>query len=217
MKSHIQTIKSITLLVLLFAMTQMVQAQLVDNSGAIVKGVATKTKSYSTIKIGFTFKMVNKGKTILKNGYVWVKGDKFLFDFNKQVVMCNGTTQWTYLEEANEVSISHANADEESINPAFILNDYDKKYKTKLIKEFSDRGKYLQVVDLYPLKASSLANIRITIQKNTQQITKMMVVEKGGDTYEYLVNSFVVNQPISNAVFEFNAQKYPKVDINDMR
>ncbi len=217
MKIFPQIVKSTSILISILCVNMIVNAQIGDNSGAIVKSVANKTKSYSTIKIGFTFKMEKNGKTKNENGSVWVKGDKFLFNFNKQTIMSNGVTQWAYLQEANEVTITNANSDQETINPAFILNDYDKKYKTKLIKEVNERGKYLQIIDLYPIKASSLASIRITIQKNNLQITKMMVVEKGGDIYEYIVNTFVVNQPINNAVFEFNPQKYPKVDINDMR
>jgi outer membrane lipoprotein-sorting protein len=217
MKQRIST-KTIVLLIftLLFSSVS-VLAQLNDNSKAIVNGVAKKTKSYKTIKIGFTFKTTDKGKTKVDRGSIWIKGTKFLFNFNKQIIVCNGVTQWTYLQESNEVSISNANADQESINPGSILNDYGKKYKTKLIKETSERGKQVQIIDLYPIKASSVANIRLTIQKNIQQITKMMIVEKGGGIYEYLISSFIVNQPINDAVFEFNPKKYPNVEINDLR
>lgn len=192
-------------------------AQLNDNSKAIIDGVAKKTKSYQTIKIEFTFKTTDKGKTLVDKGSIWMKGTKFIFNFNKQIIICNGTTQWAYLQESNEVSITNASGDQESINPGSILNDYQKKYKTKLIKETSERGKLVQLVDLYPIKASSIANIRLTIQKNIQQITKMMIVEKGGGIYEYIVSSFIVNQPINDLVFEFNAKKYPKLEINDLR
>ncbi len=217
MKQRIST-KTIVLLIytLLFSSVS-VFAQLNDNSKAIVNGVAKKTKSYKTIKIGFTFKTTDKGKTMVDKGSIWMKGTKFIFNFNKQIIVCNGVTQWTYLQESNEVSISNANADQESINPGLILNNYEKKYKTKLIKETSERGKLVQIVDLYPIKASSVANIRLTIQKNIQQITKMMIVEKGGGIYEYLVSSFIVNQPINDTVFEFNPKKYPNVEINDLR
>ena len=217
MKQRIST-KTIVLLIytLLFSSVS-VFAQLNDNSKAIVNGVAKKTKSYKTIKIGFTFKTTDKGKTMVDKGSIWMKGTKFIFNFNKQIIVCNGVTQWTYLQESNEVSISNANADQESINPGLILNNYEKKYKTKLIKETSERGKLVQIVDLYPIKASSVANIRLTIQKNIQQITKMMIVEKGDGIYEYLVSSFIVNQPINDTVFEFNPKKYPNVEINDLR
>lgn len=192
-------------------------SQLHDNSKSIINGVAKKTKSFSTLKIGFTFKTTAQGKTSVSNGSIWIKGKKFIFNFNKQVIICNGITQWTYLQESNEVNIVQATGEQESINPGFILNDYEKKYRTKLIKETQERGKIVQIIDLYPLKASSIANIRLTIQKNIQQVIKMMIVEKGGNNYEYFVTSFIPNKPISDATFEFNAKKYPKVSINDMR
>jgi outer membrane lipoprotein-sorting protein len=192
-------------------------AQLDDNSGAIIKGVANKTKSYSTIKISFSFKNTEKGKTVVEKGSIWIKGNKFIFNFNKQLIFCNGVTQWNYIQESNEVSINNADAEQETINPASILNNYEKKYKTKLIKETMEYGKLVQIVDLYPLKASSIGSIRLTIQKNISQIIKMIVVEKGGGIYEYNVTSFIVNQPIDDKNFQFDAKKYPKVEINDMR
>ena len=217
MKNKNIAISSFSLLFLFIFSSVSVFAQLNDNSKTIVNSVAKKTKSYKTIKIGFTFKTTNKGKTLVDQGSIWVKGPKFIFNFNKQIIICNGITQWTYLQETNEVSISNANNDQESINPGSILNNYEKKYKTKLIKETSERGKLVQIVDLYPIKASSIANIRLTIQKNIQQITKMMIVEKGGGIYEYIVSSFIVNQPMNDTIFEFNAKKYPNVEINDLR
>jgi outer membrane lipoprotein carrier protein len=212
------SIRPILLLLFTFLFSSIsVFAQLDDNSKAIVNGVAKKTKSYKTIKIGFTFKTTDKGKTMVDKGSIWMKGTKFIFNFNKQIILCNGITQWTYLQESNEVSISNTNGDQESINPGSILNNYEKKYKTKLIKETNERGKQVQIVDLYPIKASSVANIRLTIQKSTQQIIKMMIVEKGGGIYEYIVSSFIVNQPMNDNIFEFNAKKYPNVEINDLR
>lgn len=217
MTSKIFYPKYVLLLMMITLFSVYATAQINDNSKAILKGVAQKTKTYKTIKIGFTFKTTQNEKTIVEKGYIWIKGNKFLFNFNKQIIMCNGVTQWTYLVESNEVSINNANAEQESINPASILTDYEKKYRSKLIKESNEKGKYMQIVDLYPLKVSSIASIRLTIQKNIQQITKMMVVEKGGSIYEYIVNSFLVNQPIADSVFVFDAKKYPKVEINDMR
>jgi outer membrane lipoprotein-sorting protein len=192
-------------------------AQLNDNSAAIIKGVALKTKSYSTIKIGFTFKTTENGKTKVEKGNIWMKGNKFLFNFNSQLIMCNGITQWNYLLESNEVSINNANSEQESINPASILNGYESKYKPKLIKETSEKGKMIQIIDLYPIKASSIANIRLTINKSSRQIMKMTVVEKGGGIYEYFVSTFIVNQFIDDKSFEFNTKKYPKIEINDLR
>ena len=209
--------KLILLFSLLLSYSYSSFAQLDDNSGIIIKGVANKTKSYSTIKISFSFKNTEKGKTSVEKGSIWIKGNKFIFNFNKQLIICNGVTQWNYIQESNEVSINNADAEQETINPASILNNYEKKYKTRLIKETMEYGKQVQIVDLYPLKTSSIGSIRLTIQKNISQIIKMIVVEKGGGIYEYNVTSFIVNQPIDDKYFQFDAKKYPKVEINDMR
>ncbi len=211
-------IKNIILINLIFFNFFCAKAQLNDNSATILKGVSDKTKTYSTIKINFSFITEKDGKTIeVKKGDAWVKGKKYIYNFNKQIIVSDGITQWTYIVESNEVSISNVNDGDETLNPALILNNYSKKYRPKLIKETLEKGKIIQVVDLYPLKGKSYSKVRLNIDKAKKQILKMSVYEKEGTIYTYLIDKFIVNQLIDDAKFSFNAKSYPGIDINDMR
>jgi outer membrane lipoprotein-sorting protein len=193
-------------------------AQLNDNSAEILDGVAKKTKSFKTIKINFIFKH-EKDKAVqgTVNGSVWVKGDKYRYTFNNQIQYCDGATTWTFLEETNEVTVNHANSEEESLNPAFFFNDYKTKFKPRLIRETSSAGRMIYVIDLFPLKSQSYSRIRVEIDKLKQQLIQLSVIEKSGDIYTYSISSFVTNQVIEDSIFNFDASKHKNVEVIDMR
>lgn len=193
-------------------------AQINDNSSEILDGVAQKTKSYKTLKINFIFKH-EKDKTVKGtiNGSVWVKNDKYKYTFNNQVLYCDGKTTWTYSEETNEVTVNHANSEEENINPAFFFDDYKTKFKPRFIRESTTEGRIIQVIDLLPLKTQSYSRIRVEIDKTKKQLMQLSVIEKTGDVYSYSIISFVTNQTIDDAFFVFDAIKHKDIEIIDMR
>jgi len=194
--------------------------QLNDNSAEILDNVAKKTKSFKTIKITFLFKH-EKNKSVQKSvkGNVLVKGDKYVYSFENQVIYCDGKTTWTYSAETNEVTINNAtnDAEEDNINPAYFLNDYKIKFKPKLIRESLTNGKTIQIIDLTPLKARSYSRIRVEIDKAKQQIIQLTVIDKGGDMFNYVITSFTTNQPIKDTEFVFDTSKYKNIEIIDMR
>ncbi len=220
--NSIKSILSIILvfsIILLFAPIKTL-GQINDNSAEILDNVAKKTKSLKTIKIAFLFKH-EKNKSVQKSvkGNVLVKGDKYVYSFENQVIYCDGKTTWTYSAETNEVTINHAtnNAEEDNINPAYFLNDYKIKFKPKLIRESIINGKTIQIIDLTPLKARSYSRIRVEIDKAKQQIVQLTIIDKEGDMFVYVITSFVSNQTINDTEFVFDPSKYKNIEIIDMR
>lgn len=194
--------------------------QLNDNSTQILDQVATKTKSYKTIKINFLFKH-EKNKTVQKTvkGLIQVKGNKYIYTFENQVLFCDGKTTWTYSEETNEVTINNAstNNSDDNINPAFFLDDYKLKFKPKLIRESLINGKMVQIIDLSPVKSKSYSRIRLEIDKTKQQIMQMTIIDKEGDFYIYAITGFITNTVIDDSIFVFDPSKYKNIEIIDMR
>ncbi len=194
------------------------KAQLNDNSSQILNDVIKTTKSYSTIKINFTFKIEENYKTkSIKQGKFFIKNDKFYYNLEKNYVFSDGKTQWDYMADVNEVTITNITEDEETINPTTILNNYSKKYRTKLIREELETGILIQIIDLTPLKSKSYAKIRLIINKIKKQIIRMSIHDKEGSIYTYYIDKFVTNQNIDNSQFIFDTKKYPKIEINDLR
>ncbi len=191
-----------------------------QKANTILQNLADKMKSYSSMKIEFTYILENKAEKInqSKTGVITVKGDKYYLNISGQRIISDGKTVWTYIPDADEVQINNVNPDDENaINPAKLLTNYNQNYRAKLIKEFNSGGTITQVIDLIPLKGKAFFKIRINVDKNKLQILSTEIYNKNGSTYSYKVTKFTPNLKTLDSEFVFKPSEFPGVEINDMR
>lgn len=208
--------KNLLIIAILAVFTTTSFAQNDKKASAILDEVSTKTKSYKTIKIDFTYAMDNAKEKIHDKfkGTLISKGDKYKLTAAGQDVISDGKLIWTYLKDANEVQINNTGGDDDSFTPTKLLSGYNQDYKSKFIEEKGNE----QVIELYPLKkGKSFTKVRLSIDKTKKQITKFVIYDRNGSTFSYLVDKFVSDQAIPDNVFTFNKAEHPGVEVNDMR
>jgi outer membrane lipoprotein-sorting protein len=191
-----------------------------EKANVILDKVSAKMKTYTAMKIEFTYTLDNKAEKIhqSKTGFVTIKGDKYSLSIQKQRIISDGKTVWTYIPDADEVQINNVNTkDDEALNPAKLLATYNKNYKAKLIKEVNQGGVMTQIIDLVPLKGKNFFKVRLNIDKVKLQIISTEIFNKNGSTYAYKVNKFTPNVKAPDTDFVFKATDFPGVEINDMR
>ena len=195
-------------------------AQLDDTKAkTTLDAVSAKMKSYTTMKIEFTYSIVNTKTNVneSKIGTIQVKGSKYRIEIGGQTVICDGTTVWTYLKDENEVNINTASKQEDANNPTTILNNYNANFKPKFIKEVVDGGKQVIIIDMTPIKGKSYYKVRLNIDKVAQQIVSSIIYDKNGSTYTYKISKFTSNVAMDDSLFTFNKANFPGVEVNDMR
>ncbi|MEI6695470.1 MAG: outer membrane lipoprotein carrier protein LolA [Bacteroidota bacterium] len=196
-------------------------AQVVDEkANAALDKVSAKMRTYTAMKIEFTYTLDNKAEKIhqSKTGVVTIKGDKYSLAIQKQKIISDGKTVWTYIPDADEVQINNVNTkDDEALNPAKLLATYNKNYRAKMIKEVNQAGVMTQIVDLIPIKGKTFFKVRLNIDKTKQQVISTEIFNKNGSTYAYQVNKFTPNVKAADSDFTFKASDFPGVEINDMR
>lgn len=183
---------------------------------SILDEVSAKTKAFKSIKIDFTYAMDNEKEKIHDKfkGTLISKGDKYKLTAAGQDVISDGKTIWTYLKDAKEVQINNVGDDDDSFTPTKLLSGYSKDFKSKFIEEKGND----QVIELYPLKkGKNFTKVKVTIDKTKKQISRFMIYDRSGSTFSYIVDKFITDQSIADAVFTFNKAEHPGVEINDMR
>jgi outer membrane lipoprotein-sorting protein len=190
---------------------------------AILDELSAKTKAYTNIKASFSYTLENKDQKIkeTQEGTIAIKGDKYKLEIARQEVLCDGKAVYTILKEAKEIQINNMpdpNATE-SINPANIFTMYEKGFKTKYEGEKTEGGKTLQIISLFPTdpKGKQYHTIKLYIDKNLKQISKVLILSKDGNNYTYVVKSFTTNTSIAENTFTYIASQYPKFEIIDLR
>ena len=185
----------------------------------VIEKTVQKYNALSSFSIEFKMNMENNNKTTQRfEGVLWVKKEKYFLSFEDQVIANDGKVMWNYQKNVNEATLFEAVDDDFSFfHPAKMLNNWNKEYVAKFIREEEKQKKQILIVDLTPKKQSSFYKIRLFIDKNTSYIQQIRMYEMDNATITYTITKFTPNPAIADTKFSFNKNDYPNVQINDMR
>ena len=186
---------------------------------AIIEEITTKTQSYKSVGIEFTFTYSDPGSgdEVSEPGKLIISGDRYILDIEGQKVICDGETMWTYIEDAWEVQINAIEEDDESITPSKLLTSYNEEYKAKLEKEYELDGVNYQRIELKPEEGKRWVKLDLLINADKKQIAEITIHDKNGGTITYHIDKFTPDIEISDEDFTFNPDDYEDVEIVDMR
>lgn len=191
------------------------QAKSDPEAKKILDKVSQKYKSFSSVEGDFILSITSDKATETQNGKVYIKGDKYKFAAKELERISDGKTVWTHLKPQKEVQVNAVDKNEISPNQLFTL--YTKGYEYLLNTEVK-RGANQVVIDLIPTdKNNSYFKVRLFIDKTTNMITKATLFDKAGMRYTYELKNIKTNTLKDNALFAFNAAKYPDVEVIDLR
>lgn len=187
----------------------------------VLDAVSNKFKTFKAIQSTFTLKVEDaKGKVQgIRKGTVFMKGPKYRVDLSGQDIFSDGKTIWTYDESSNEVTITSLDPSGTSITPQKLFtNFYDKDFLYKLNGEKNEGGKVLQEIEMTPVdKTKAFHKVYLLVDKKNKTIYSTRVLEKNGNKYSYTVNTMNGNAPVKDATFVFDVNKYPGVELVDLR
>ncbi|HRZ43399.1 MAG TPA: outer membrane lipoprotein carrier protein LolA [Bacteroidales bacterium] len=185
----------------------------------ILDATSKKIHSFKTIKIDFSItESAEKKADITRKGRVWLKQNKYNLRLAGQEVYCDGKTKWTYIKDAEEVHISNVKEDEDELaNPLNLLKNYQKRFTARWIKEETQKGKKLDIIDLYPRKVKGYHRVRLRIAQSDRQIMSTTVYQVSNASQNVEVDKFVTNEAIKDEYFVWDPKKHPGVEVIDLR
>ena len=182
----------------------------------VLDKLSTTTKSYKNMTVSFDFILENKSQDIseTQSGLIVLEGDNFRLEMEEQTIINDGESQWVYLANMNEVQIMEHDPEEE-MTPNKLFTIYENGYKYTYVGASSEKGKRLQLIDLFPEESGEFMKINIAIDAAKNEIYRIRIHDKNGGTYTYLVNSFKSNTTIKP--FYFDTEKHQGVEVIDLR
>ena len=180
----------------------------------ILDKLYTNTKSYKNTTIKFDFISENKTQEIKNHqqGTLILEGEKFQLIMEKQSIINDGKSQWIYLADMNEVQIINHDIEDNMMNLNKLFTIYEKDYKYTYI---GNEKNHLQIIDLFPKKSKEFIKINIAVDSKNNQLKRLIIHDKNGGTYTYLIKSFTTNTNIKP--FIFNITDFPGVEVIDLR
>lgn len=174
------------------------------------------TKSYKNMTINFDFIIENKSQNIKESqqGILVLQEENFRLEIDGQTIINDGESQWVYLADMNEVQIMEHDPEEE-MTPNKLFTIYENGYKYTYVGASSEKGKRLNIIDLFPEESGEFMKINIAIDAAKNEIYRIKMHDKNGGTYTYQVNSFKSNTTIKP--FFFDTEKNAGIEVIDLR
>jgi len=186
----------------------------------VLDAMSKKYKAVPAFEANIAYTLTNEVEKINEEfkGKMVVKGDKYRLILPEQEVINDGKTLWTYLSEAKEVNIDNFDPTSDDLNPSKIFEVYKKGFKYLHMGDATEAGVLCDVVDLVPEKKDAqYFKIRMNISKKDKSIQNFTMFDKSGNRYKYTISKFTPNAAIADSYFTFDPQKYPGVEIIDLR
>lgn len=176
-----------------------------------VKAVVSELKQ-SAYEGKFTLLYYNAQSetTNKESGNLTIKGNKFRMTLGANETKFDGKTQWVFVSEYNEVSITEPTEEElREINPLAMIEYYVTKEK---ISQGEDGA-----INFYPTEPKESEYFRIELRLNKANLPARLVIhQKNGDKITLVWDSLNKTK-VGDEYFAFDVAKYPNVEVNDLR
>ena len=215
--------KQVFLIFVLLINYSVLQAQQDDKSKGILDKVTENTKSFKTISADFSFTQDNDEMDIHENidGNIKIKGQKYVVslpDFGRQIYS-DGTAIWVYMKDGNQVTISNIDDDSNDLmDPANLFNIYEKGFQSKFVEEKTLDGKAVYVIDLLPESdEQDVKKITVTIDKSSMMLHSARLFSTDENIYGIDIKKLETDKDLPDSDFVFNKDKYPDLEVIDLR
>ena len=186
-----------------------------DKANDILKQLSENTRSYETMDVDFDFNFVNLSQDIneAQKGNIKIHKNKFRLNLNQQLIISDDSTQWIFLKESNELQIMEYDSEDDMLSPNKLFTIYEKGYKSNYVETTESN----HIIDLFPIESNEFKNIQIQVDINKIQLKKIILFDKNGGSFSYVITRFETNNDLASELFKFNVEDYNDVEIIDLR
>lgn len=190
-----------------------------QQSMEILNKVSATYKSSTGTELKLKIGVVDNksGMSNSATGVLKTAGNRFNLSTNFADMIFDGKTLNIYDKQTNELTISKPTQEEiSSVDPTSIITIFKQGYKIS-DPEFDSTAK-IATITLYPENRSDAASM-IKVKINTQTSTPVEIRTYGKNGVDNFVEILKVdiNKTFKDEIFYFNADKYSKLQIIDLR
>ncbi len=194
-------------------------AQVDPKADKIIKSSRKKMNGYNDMTSDFIWTMENKATQqapSVKKGKIYIKKDKYKIVFQEREMFCDGKNLWDYLKKEKEVNLSKNNP-KEGMNFQKVFKMYDEGMKIKYDAIDIIGGSNTHKMTLFPIQEKEFFKVELWIEAQTENIRRIKIHNRNGTTHQFEMNSIVVNTNLTDDFFIFDINKYPGVELVDLR
>jgi outer membrane lipoprotein-sorting protein len=206
------------LIFLLSLLTVAATAQKDPEAVRILSEFSRKATQAPSVKIDFSINAENEqdGESTTMEGTAVISGDSYRLTMADNIIWADGSAVWNYIPDANEVTITEPDPDDDSFmsKPSVLFSLYKEGYKVRLL----DQNEREWIIDLYPEDIRvNLVRIRLSIGKRLYDLKSAEYRTKDGMNVMLTAEKYDLGFRPADGYFTFRPADYKGVDIVDMR
>ncbi len=207
-------------IILLFALLLpcVVQAQSNRAEKLLDKAVST-IKADAGVKMGFTIRMCDSsGEEMFdEKGTLKLDGAKYALLTDGMKLWCDGSTQWSYLAQNNEIYISEPNDDDARVfSPVHIMELYKHGFRCAVDEKLTT-AKEDAVTMTEIARGNDIKKVTVLLGKQNSLPIRLIVSYENGSTANIVVDSYKSKCKFSGKEFRCREKDFPGVEVVDMR
>lgn len=173
------------------------------------------------IRADFTLRLTEQGTPRGEStGTISLKGERFLLETPDNTLWFDGKTLWSYLPDAEEVTVSLPGQEElQSIHPYLLLKSARKNYRAETGAQVSFNGKTARKLILTPAKENrdGIMALTVYVEQTTFHPLYIEILQNNGMASRLTITRYEAQQDFADSLFVFNPAKYPNAEIVDLR
>lgn len=201
--------------------SELAVCQFDSSAKRVLDAVSLKYQTFNTLEADISLSMPSdEDMTQLQHGKVSLErmSGKYRISLGQQEIISDGVNQWTILPQQSEIQITKVEKDDSSLTPVTFFTFFKNGYSGTYAGSSKIHNRTIEKVILIPIeKGKSVSKIELRVDKANSLIYDATVFDKNGDRYIYTIENLISNQVIPYSFFIFNKNKYPSMEIVDLR
>ena len=167
------------------------------------------------VRMDYTYRALDEdGEVLLQDkGIMYMDNGRYALLMQDMKVWCDGTTQWSYMREVDEVYVTDAASDEaQNLSPLYIMEHYRTGRAVSLVVDG-----VVAVVTLQPMADDGTESVELHISNSDNRLVKMVIYMPGQGGVEVLLDGYAAKCGADGDVFTCPLDDYRAAEIVDMR
>lgn len=206
----------ILLLLMMFVQAPLVAQNAADKADELLDRAVARIKADAPVLMDYTYSVYDDDDAPVQfdGGIIYVDGERYALLMDEMKVWCDGSTQWSYMLDIDEIYITEASSEEaQNLSPLYIMEHYREGYNISSV----DRGDALLVTLEAVDDEAEISIVELLLEKKQERLVSMNVIMNGQGRLEVLLDGYTAHCGVDDSIYMCDEAEFPTAEIIDMR
>jgi chaperone LolA len=192
-----------------------VHAQTPD-ADQLVDRLERKYDGGQTLKAQFTQTTSQNGQMNTLSGTLTLQGDRYRVETNRQTLVTDGETTWTYTPARKQVLVNDYAENETAFSPGRFFDGYQERYRVTNVRTAQRSGTRHRVLTLKPRQGGAFfQKVTLWMRASDAVVTRLVVMDANGSRMTFSLRDVTFGAETTASTFRFDAPQ--GVEVVDLR